>query len=66
MAFQNDVVGGTTLVRNAINSPNYVPGVSGWTINRDGSAEFANVTTRGPVVITNPANGQNVVSIGAK
>ena len=65
MAFQNDVVGGTTLVRNAINSPNYVPGVSGWTINRDGSAEFANVTTRGPVVITNPANGQTVASIGA-
>lgn len=65
MPFQNDVVGGTTLIRNAINSPNYVPGVSGWTINRDGSAEFANVTTRGPVVVTNPANGQVVATVAA-
>lgn len=65
MAFANDVVGGTTLVRNAINSPNYVPGVSGWTINRDGSAEFANVTTRGPVVITDPVTHNVVATIAA-
>src|SRR6266540_2524625 len=38
--FTNPIVGGTALVRPAIKSPNYVPGVSGWSINRDGSAEF--------------------------
>jgi hypothetical protein len=31
-------------------SPNYVAGVSGWTINQDGSAEFNNGTFRGVVV----------------
>lgn len=40
MPFRNPVVGGITLVRNAIQSENYNPGVSGWTINRDGTAEF--------------------------
>ena len=47
MPFQNPVVGGTTLVRPAIHSPNYVPGISGWSINYDGSAEFNNVVVRG-------------------
>lgn len=45
--FNNDVVGGTTLVRPSIHSPNYVAGVSGWSINYDGSAEFNNVVVRG-------------------
>lgn len=52
MAFQNPVVGGTTLVRPAIHSPNYVAGSSGWTINRDGSAEFNNALFRGDVIVT--------------
>lgn len=48
MAFKNDAIGGESgeLVRAAIHSPNYVPGVSGWTINRDGYAEFNNVNIR--------------------
>lgn len=33
-----------------LRSPNYVAGVSGWTINQDGSAEFNNGTFRGVVV----------------
>ena len=65
MAFANDVVGGVTLLRPAIRSPNYVPGKSGWTINRDGSAEFANITARGPVVIQDPTTGNVLASIGA-
>ena len=65
MAFQNDVVGGITLVRPAIQSANYVPGVSGWAINRDGSAEFASGTFRGPVIVIDPATGNVLASIGA-
>jgi hypothetical protein len=44
---ENPVVGGEVLRRAAIQSPNYVTGVSGWTINQDGSAEFNNLTIRG-------------------
>ena len=48
MSFSNPITGGQgTLVRPAIKSPNYVAGSSGWTINRDGSAEFNNLTLRG-------------------
>lgn len=63
MAFENDIVAGTKLVRPAIQSPNYIPGISGWTINRDGTAEFTSVTTRGPVVVTK--NGVVVASVSA-
>lgn len=46
--FNNPVVGGLEkLIREAIQSPNYVPGTSGWTINRDGSVEFNNGIFRG-------------------
>lgn len=41
------VVGSTVLRRPAIQSPNFVTGSSGWTINSDGSAEFNNLTIRG-------------------
>jgi hypothetical protein len=41
--FGNPVVGGTTLVRPAIKSPNYEQGVSGWALNADGSADLNNV-----------------------
>ena len=43
--FGNPVVGGTELVRNAIKSSNYLTGVSGWSINRDGTAEFTGGAT---------------------
>jgi hypothetical protein len=36
-----------SLVLPAIHSPNFSTGVSGWTINKDGSAEFNNLTIRG-------------------
>ena len=44
---ENPVVGGNVLRRQAIESPNYTPGVSGWVIKQDGSAEFNNLTIRG-------------------
>lgn len=50
MPFSNPITGGQgALIRPAIKSPNYVPNVSGWSINRDGSAEFNNVVVRGNI-----------------
>jgi hypothetical protein len=64
MPFRNSVVGGTTLVRAAIRSPNYVAGVSGWSINRDGSAEFSDIVIRGSsgdAIIVGPSGGVQVI-----
>lgn len=78
MAFTNPITGGQgALVRPAIKSPGFVTGVSGWTINRDGSAEFNNLTIRGTFKGTNfeldtsgmffysgtPAHGNLIASI---
>jgi hypothetical protein len=49
MGFQDPIVGGIALRKPAIRSPNYVAGVSGWTINIDGSVEFNSGTFRGTV-----------------
>lgn len=51
MPFTNPIVAGTTLVRSAIRSPDYVTGVSGWAINRDGTAEFNELTARGTLLV---------------
>jgi hypothetical protein len=51
MTFRDPIVGGNTLIRDAIKSPNYVAGVSGWSINRDGTAEFNSVTVRGDLIL---------------
>lgn len=48
MGFVNPILGGGgALVRPAIKSPDYVAGVSGWTINRAGDAEFNDLALRG-------------------
>lgn len=59
MGFTADTptVAGIVLLRSAIQSPNYVTNVSGWTINQDGSVEFTNGVFRG----TLSAGGGNVV-----
>lgn len=70
---ENPLVGGTVLRRAAIRSPNFVTGVSGWTINQDGSAEFNNVVIRNGQVVSGtalfysgpPALGNLVASISA-
>lgn len=41
------IVGGQALRIPSIHSPDFVHLVSGWTINKDGSAEFNNLTVRG-------------------
>lgn len=46
MSFRNSILAGLTLIREAIRSQNYDPGVAGWTINSDGTAEFADLTVR--------------------
>jgi hypothetical protein len=79
MALQpgNPIVGGVALRRPAIQSPNFLTGVQGWSINADGSAEFDNLTIRGKFDGTNyeinssglffysgtPANGNLIISI---
>jgi hypothetical protein len=45
--FSNPIVAGVALIREAIQSPNYVAGTSGWTINQDGTAEFSDTVVRG-------------------
>jgi hypothetical protein len=52
--FSNAIIGGAEkLIRKAIQSPNYSVGVAGWSINKDGSAEFNNLTIRGSFFGTN-------------
>lgn len=69
MSFGNPIVGGVTLVRPAIQSPNFITNVSGWSINKDGTVEFNDAVIRGSlsagggVVLLN-ANGLAVQSIG--
>lgn len=50
--WSNPIVGGgNTLIRDSIHSPDYVAGISGWTINKDGSAEFNDVNVRGTFTV---------------
>lgn len=49
-------IGQNIIDANGISSPNYVSGSAGWSVNKDGGAEFNNVTVRGSVIAgTNPA-----------
>lgn len=59
----NPVVGGTVLRIPAIQSGNYVAGSAGWSINADGTAQFADATfTDG--VITLGGNGELLIYSG--
>lgn len=71
MPFNNDIAGGNgQLVRNWIQSVNYVAGSSGWRISKNGNAEFNNGTFRGSIevgpipgqhfIVNNPATGDVV------
>lgn len=70
---ENPVVGGTVLRRQAIESPNFVTGSTGWAVNQDGSAEFNNVVIRNGQVVSGtalyysgpPAAGNLVASVAA-
>lgn len=73
MEFQDELAGGVTLVRPALQSPDYATGVSGWAVKLDGSAEFNNVVIRGGTVVSGlalyyngtPAAGTLILSIAA-
>lgn len=52
MAFSNPIAAGNKLVREQLESENFVQGVSGWFIGRDGEAEFNEVAVRGPITVT--------------
>lgn len=73
MAFQNSVVGGVSLVRPAIQSPNFATGSTGWQVSVDGSAEFNNVVIRGGTTVSGtslyydgtPAIGNLIGSLAA-
>jgi hypothetical protein len=62
MSFGNPVVGQEELIRDAIRSTNYVQGVSGWRIARDGSAEFNTGTFRSDLQVTDPDGSYVLVS----
>ena len=51
MVFTNSILAGETLVRDSIQSEGYVAGSVGWSINRDGTAEFNDVTSRGELLV---------------
>lgn len=55
--FNNDAVGGITLVRPAIQSPNFIHDKQGWTVNQDGTAEFADLTVRGKIIVESNDDG---------
>jgi hypothetical protein len=52
--FRNSILAGLKLVRDAIQSTNFITGVSGWSINKDGTAEFLNVVIRGILNVIDP------------
>lgn len=45
--------GDGSLIFPALKSPNYVPGVSGWMISRDGDVEFGEGNYRGTILVSN-------------
>jgi hypothetical protein len=59
------IVGGTVLRIPAIQSPNYVPGVSGWIVNIDGSAEFNSGTFRGSIEVGSLSGAHFIVNNSA-
>jgi len=51
MGFRDPIVAGDTLVRQAIQSDNFVAGSAGWRIRRIGDAEFNDLIMRGEVTL---------------
>lgn len=78
MPFANDITGQNgKLIRQQMQSPNFVSGSAGWIIRKDGTVEFNNGTFRGSIAIGNsqelliyssalPAAGTLLISIAGK
>lgn len=47
---RQEITAGNTLVREAIQSQNFVAGTSGWQIKANGDAEFSNLIARGSLI----------------
>ena len=61
--FSNPIASGSGgLILPSIHSPGYVHGNTGWSINRDGSAEFNDLDVRGMLTIENADEGVFVYS----
>lgn len=56
---RQEITAGNTLVREAIQSQNFVSGSAGWQIKADGSAQFSNIIIRGSGVF-GPNPGKHV------
>lgn len=62
MSFDNPLNAGQTLILGSLHSPNYVAGVSGWSINKDGTAQFNSVTIIGNrITINNTSNNGQII-----
>lgn len=57
--YLSPIIGGLgALIRDWIRSRNYSPGVAGWQINADGSAEFNDITARGNITARSLKTGE--------
>jgi hypothetical protein len=56
--FSNPIIGGGgNLVYPSIHSPGYVPDITGWSINKDGTADFTGLTVRGQIIVESSNDG---------
>lgn len=65
MPFQDPIVDDLTLVREAIESENYVANTSGWRISRDGDAEFSNALLRGNLEVGPPSPAPRIAIVSS-
>lgn len=52
MAFPDPIVSGEVLIPSGIRSDNYIQGVSGWRVGKDGTAQFDNIVLLGTGTIS--------------
>lgn len=60
----NFAAGDGTIIYPALKSPNYVPGVAGWYLGRDGTLDVGSGTFRGSVVVSSPDGSQVAILAG--
>ena len=60
--FANPIVGGGgALIYPSIHSPGFTPGVTGWSINKDGTAELDNLVIRGTTLTGTLSAGNTLI-----
>lgn len=65
MSFTNPLNAGQTLILGSLHSPNYVADVSGWSINKNGTAQFNSVTIIGDRITLKATGGDGDTTIQA-